>query len=481
MFSRGAELLPAPGRGATFSTRVVSGLVAFIDGLIVVAAGMAVYVAYLGWSLGSLPIYVVAIGFNLVLTVGGFYFAGLYGFDTITAPYRQIHKILVICGVGFLLLVVMAFALKVSAQFSRVWSFSSFILEAVLICATRTYFHFTIKKLARAGRLVRRIAIVGAGDQGKRLAEELERQKEKNPWLRVTGIYDDRTERSPAQLGDYPVIGNLDDLLRHARDDRIDDILVALPWAAEDRLLAILQKLRVLPAHIQLGPDLIGHRFPHRVYNRIGDISYLSVHEKPISDWNYLVKEIEDRVLASIILLLIAPLMMVIALAIKIDSSGPVLFGQKRYGFNNNFFSIFKFRTMIHDRPPDMGSAQARKNDPRVTRLGRFLRRTSLDELPQLFNVLQGTMSLVGPRPLQIALVEEHAPIIEGYYGRHRVKPGITGWAQVNGFRGETEIPEKMERRVEHDVYYIENWSILFDLQILVMTLVAVFKQKAAY
>ena len=312
---------------------------------------MAVYMAYLGWSLGNLPIYAVATGFNLVLTVGSFYFAGLYGFETITAPYRQIHKILIICSIVFLLLVVIAFALKVSAQFSRVWSFSSFILEVFLICATCAYFHYLIKKWARAGRLVQRIAIVGASEQGERLAKELERQKEKNPWLRVTGIYDDRGDRRPAQVGTYPVIGNLDDLLRHAWDDRVDDILVALPWAAEDRLLAILQKLRVLPAHIQLGPDLIGHRFLRRRYNRIGDVSYLSIHKKPISDWSYLVKEIEDRVLGLIIFLLFAPLMMVIALAIKIDRPDPVMFKQERYGFSNKFSQSSNSARRFHAYP----------------------------------------------------------------------------------------------------------------------------------
>ncbi len=481
MLSRGAELLLAPGRGATFSTRVVSGLVALTDGLIVVAAGMAVYVVYVGWSPGNLPVDVLATTLNLVLTLGVFYFTGLYDFDTITAPYRQIHKILVICGVVFLLLVVMAFALKVSAQFSRVWSFSSFVLETTLICVMRTYFHFTIKKLARAGRLVRRIAIVGAGDQGKRLADELEKQKEKNPWLHVIGIYDDRTERSPAQLGDYPLIGNLDGLLRQARENRIDDILVALPWAAEDRLMAILQKLRVLPVHIHLSPDMIGLRFPHRVYNRIGDITCLSVHEKPISDWNYLLKAAEDLVLASLILVLILPLLAFIAAAIKLDSRGPVLFRQKRYGFNNELFDVYKFRTMHHGRPPEKGVPQAKRDDPRVTRVGGFLRRTSLDELPQVFNVLGGSMSLVGPRPHAVAHNEEYALIIAGYFARHRVKPGITGWAQVNGLRGETDTAEKMKARVEHDVYYIENWSFFLDLRILAMTVFVVLGQETAY
>ena len=207
----------------------------------------------------------------------------------------------------------------------------------------------------------------------------------------------------------------------------------------------------------------------------------LDVVAEPLAGWKFVVKALEDRILSAILLILVAPLMLVISVAIKLESTGPVLFRQGRYGFNNEVFPVYKFRTMRHDRPPEEGAPQARRDDPRVTRVGAFLRRASLDELPQLFNVLQGTMSLVGPRPHPVPLTEEYAAIIDGYFRRHRVKPGITGWAQVNGLRGETEIPEKMEARVEYDIYYIENWSLLFDLQILGMTVYAVCSLKSAY
>ena len=202
---------------------------------------------------------------------------------------------------------------------------------------------------------------------------------------------------------------------------------------------------------------------------------------KPLSGWKTVVKYLEDKILATFLLILIAPLIVLIALAIKLDSKGPVLFRQPRYGFNNKVFSVIKFRTMCYKRSPEEGAPQARQNDPRVTRVGRFLRRRSLDELPQLFNVLQGTMSLVGPRPHPVPLNKEYEATIGGYFARHRVKPGITGWAQVNGLRGETDIPEKMKARVEYDIYYIENWSLLLDLQVLVMTAFVVLFQKNAY
>ena len=182
-----------------------------------------------------------------------------------------------------------------------------------------------------------------------------------------------------------------------------------------------------------------------------------------------------------LILVLILPLLVAIATAIKLDSRGPVVFRQKRYGFNNEVFDVYKFRSMYFNRPPEQGVPQAKRNDPRVTRVGKFLRATSLDELPQVFNVLQGVMSLVGPRPHAVAHNEEYAETITGYFARHRVKPGITGWAQVNGWRGETDTHVKMENRVRHDIEYIENWSLFLDLKILFMTAFVVFVQKSAY
>jgi exopolysaccharide biosynthesis polyprenyl glycosylphosphotransferase len=193
------------------------------------------------------------------------------------------------------------------------------------------------------------------------------------------------------------------------------------------------------------------------------------------------IKTVEDYLLASLALLLLSPLLILVAVAIKLDSPGPVFFMQPRLGFNNRRFEIYKFRSMYHCEVPEHRVRQASKGDPRVTRVGRFIRRTSIDELPQLLNVLNGTMSLVGPRPHALSHNEEFAEQVRGYFARHRVKPGITGWAQVNGFRGETDTVEKIKARVEHDVYYAENWSLLFDLRILLMTTVVVLFQKTAY
>jgi Undecaprenyl-phosphate glucose phosphotransferase len=213
-------------------------------------------------------------------------------------------------------------------------------------------------------------------------------------------------------------------------------------------------------------------------------VPLLNVFEKPLSGWDSVVKTVEDRVLAGLVLLLIAPLMLAIATAIKATSKGPVLFRQKRYGFNNEVIEVYKFRSMHLDDCDAGGGpvlAQATRGDARITPLGRLLRRTSLDELPQFFNVLKGDMSIVGPRPHAVAHNEQYARLIDEYLARHRVRPGITGWAQVNGLRGETTTVAKMEARVQHDLFYIENWSLGFDLRIILMTLLVGFTDPNAY
>ncbi|WP_333834786.1 exopolysaccharide biosynthesis polyprenyl glycosylphosphotransferase, partial [Rubrimonas sp.] len=279
-----------------------------------------------------------------------------------------------------------------------------------------------------------------------------------------------------------PVLGGLDDLLSYARRQKIDDVVVAMPWNANRNVTATIEKLKELPVNVYLSSDLIGYELAFRpVAAQFSSLPMFEVVQKPISGWSYALKTLEDYILTSLILLLLAPFLIFIAIAIKIDSPGPVFFMQQRLGFNNKPFSIYKFRSMYHRETPETVVKQATKGDPRVTRVGRFIRATSLDELPQLLNVLDGTMSLVGPRPHALSHNEEYGAQIRGYFARHRVKPGITGWAQVNGLRGETEALELMEARIQHDIYYAENWSLFLDLRILVMTALVVFFQKSAY
>ena len=463
----------------SFSLNWASGLIALSEILILLAAGETICIYRFGWVAAGSWQYVSAVFALSTTVVLAFYQAGLYDVGSICNPMGKIHKILGILLVTFLSFLALAFALKISSQFSRVWVFSWFLSSVTLIFLERELWRFFFGQWARTGRLSRKIVIVGSGEQAERCIEKLGHDKE--PWLSIVGIFDDRKERIGPLFFGYPVLGTLDDLLDYVRKNHVDDIVIALPWSAESRISSVSRKLSELPVHIRLVSDLAGFLSLRPSYSFIGGVHMFHLVNKPLDGWKYAVKLLEDKVLSFFLLIMFSPLILLIALAVKLESEGPVLFRQSRKGFNGKNFSVFKFRTMYHNRPSDIGSAQAKQNDSRVTTIGRFLRRTSLDELPQLLNVINGNMSLVGPRPHPNALDDEFCNVISGYFARHRVKPGITGWAQVNGFRGETDIPEKMQSRIEHDMHYIENWSFWLDAKILVMTAIVVGFQKNAY
>jgi exopolysaccharide biosynthesis polyprenyl glycosylphosphotransferase len=241
----------------------------------------------------------------------------------------------------------------------------------------------------------------------------------------------------------------------------------------------------VLPVDVRLAAHMNKLRFRPRAYSYIGNVPVLDIFDKPIADWNLVLKAAFDRIVGGLILLMMLPVMAAIAIAIKLDSKGPVLFRQPRYGFNNEKIEVLKFRSLYHDQADTKAQRLVTKNDPRVTRVGRIIRKTSLDELPQLFNVvIKGNLSLVGPRPHALHAKTEqrlYEDAVDGYFARHRVKPGITGWAQINGWRGETDTQEKIQHRIEHDLYYIENWSLLHDIYILLRTPFALLKAENAY
>ena len=298
----------------------------------------------------------------------------------------------------------------------------------------------------------------------------------------IVGVFDDRRSRVPARVEDCPVLGTLDDLLAFARVEPIDQIIITLPQHAASRRLACFEKLRHLPVDVRLSPDLPGLELSGHGVTELAGMPLLRVFDRPLTGWSALAKGVEDRVLAALVLVLAAPVMLGITVLIRLGSPGPVLYRQRRYGFDNQPIEVLKFRTMFVDRAKRRGAVARRpRHDPRVTPLGRFLRRTSLDELPQFLNVLRGEMSLVGPRPHAVAHHERFASLIDGYLARHRVKPGITGWAQVNGLRGETDTLARMQERVRYDLHYIENWSLLLDLRIILRTLLVGFSHPNAY
>lgn len=382
-----------------------------------------------------------------------------------------------------LFLITIGFLLKISDEFSRGWAATWFVTTTVMLAGTRAAMTIWVRRLKGQGIFNSRVAIYGASAQGQKLAQYIRG----NSRLTITlvGFFDDRRDgRVPVMVDDLPVFGTSDDLVAMIRDGLIDQVIIALPWSASTRIQQVLQKFAMTPVRIRLAPDLASFAFARRPLVLLGDLPVITLFERPISGTDAIIKRIEDLVLTGIILTLVSPIMLLVALAVKLDSPGPILFRQPREGFNNRHFHVYKFRSMTTDQCETGEIRQATRDDKRVTRVGRIIRATSLDELPQLLNVLQGHMSLVGPRP--------HAPstraagrlfheVVHTYAARHKVKPGITGWAQVCGWRGETDTEEKLIRRLEHDLYYIENWSVGFDIYILLRTVGAVVFPKNAF
>jgi Undecaprenyl-phosphate glucose phosphotransferase len=469
-------LIPAVQRRFSVSESLASGLIRLVDAIAIGIAGIVAYHFLLGWGSGSFQVYLNAIVVSIVLMVSFFHFAGLYDFNTLVVwPDRMRQMVLLSALVIFVLAVV----LKISSQYRSAWFLATFVGSTVLIFGLRGLAKHLIGRLARTGTMVRNIAIVGASGQAKHLVERLRR--EDAPWKRIIGIFDDRRTRITDEIDGFAVLGNLDDLVSYVRRGHVQDVVITLPWSADGRLIDIISKLRALPVHIYLGSDLIGYHFQQHREQKLAGMSVLEIASAPLTGWSGFLKRVEDKAISTVAVILLSPLMMLIAIAIRLDSPGPILFRQKRYGFNNEVIVVYKFRSMYHNRPPEVGVPQATRDDPRITRVGRLLRRTSLDELPQLFNVIRGEMSLIGPRPHAVEHNKKYAVLIGDYHWRHKVKPGITGWAQVSGFRGETDTLEKMRLRFEHDVYYIENWSLWFDFKILVMTAFIGWTSKNAY
>jgi Undecaprenyl-phosphate glucose phosphotransferase len=302
--------------------------------------------------------------------------------------------------------------------------------------------------------------------------------------LRIFGVYDDDAAGLPMRCMGHQILGSTDELIRDIRLYGIDTVIVALPLDAEHVLVETLNKLTNVPVDVKLCPGEFAIRLGTLSASYLGGHTFLNVIDRPLRDWRWVAKSIEDRILGILILTLISPLLLAIGLLIRLDSPGPALFRQKRYGFNNELIEVLKFRTMYQDQTDAKAEQLTQRNDPRITRLGAFLRRTSLDELPQFLNVLRGEMSIVGPRPH--ALSAKAGPLlyqeaVKHYDARHRVKPGITGWAQINGWRGETNTLEQIRKRVEHDLYYIEHWSIALDLQIIARTIFGGFTGRNAF
>lgn len=368
---------------------------------------------------------------------------------------------------GVLLLV--GFVAKRSTNYSRLITLTWIGLAPLLVAFFRAGVRKVLRTARTRGRNTRAVAVAGLTELGERVARVIEG----NPWMgmRVTGFFDDRFEDRchpiPPDLGRRH--GNLDDLVELARTGEVDMVYIALPLKAETRVTYLVRRLADSTASVYMAADFAAFDLLNARWGQLGTVPIVSIHETPfygVSGW---LKRVEDIVVGSMILLLIAVPMVFIAVGVKLTSKGPVFFRQRRYGLNGEVIHVLKFRSMTV-MEDNAVVKQATKNDRRITKFGGFLRRTSLDELPQFFHVLTGTMSIVGPRPHAVSHNEQYRKQIDGYMLRHKVKPGITGWAQVNGWRGETDTLEKMEQRIAHDLEYIRNWSLLWDIQIIFLT-----------
>ena len=378
-----------------------------------------------------------------------------------------------------LFMIVILFGLKVSSDYSRLW-LSWWVFFGVTFSLTfRMCIYAFLQYQRLQGRNYRRVVIVGAGNLGQKLISQVI----DSPWtgFKIEALFDDDILLHGNSVKGYEVFGGLSEVDSFVGSNHVDEVWIALPLRAEDRVKDLLYSLRHHTVNIKLIPDIFGFSLLNHSMTEIAGLPAVNLSDTPMGGSNQLIKALEDRLLALFIVPLIAPLLILIAISVKITSPGPILFKQKRHGWDGRVINVYKFRTMKIHSEESGKITQASKGDSRVTPLGAFLRRTSLDELPQFYNVLQGRMSIVGPRPHAIEHNELYKEQVDQYMLRHMVKPGITGWAQINGFRGETDTLEKMKKRVECDLYYIENWSLWFDLKIIFLTIFKGFMHKNAH
>jgi Undecaprenyl-phosphate glucose phosphotransferase len=405
----------------------------------------------------------------------------LYQFEAMTDGALMIVKSWGAMALAGLMayLIAPAINLSLNSHWLSVWA----IATAIHIVATRGAVLFWAAPKISKGDTRQRIAIVGGGKAAEDAITILENSKGID--IEIVGLFDDRYDnRSPESVRKHKKIGKITELADYARNSRVDLIIVAIPLSAEQRLLQILKRLWELPVDIRVSGQAAALKLSPRAYTYIGDLPLLSLFDRPLSGWDQFMKDTMDRAIALVAIVLLSPVMLAVALAVRLESKGPIIFRQKRFGFNNELVQVFKFRSMYTDMSDATATKLVTKGDPRVTKVGRIIRKTSLDELPQLFNVLQGQLSLVGPRPHATqakAAGTLYDEVVDGYFARHKVKPGITGWAQINGWRGETDTLEKLEQRVKHDLDYIDRWSLGLDLYILAKTPFALLKSENAY
>lgn len=445
---------------------VWSGLFQFCDLLVIVLSGMLSG----WWYLPSHEFH--SMGYAQLMAIGMLLAAVVFNrFGAYEARRgRSLLEELRVIGVSWLAVVlalsVFVFFTKSGQEYSRVWAVLWFFVGLAGLLFLRMAIRWVLRSLRRHGYNQRHVLIVGYDH----LIRELESRFKAAPWLglQVTETINIDQVSIPA-------------LVALVNAGEVDQVWIVLPLQEETRLRALIDGLAMTSVEVKYVPDLFGFRLFSHSLSEVGGLPVLNLCSTPMQGFNQIIKAVEDRVLSVLFLLILSPLMLLIAIGVKLSSPGPVFFKQARLGLGGKVIHVLKFRSMVVHAETEGTVTQAKRADPRITAFGAFIRRTSLDELPQFFNVFMGDMSIVGPRPHALAHNDEYKDLVDDYMHRHRVKPGITGWAQVNGFRGETDTLDKMQRRVEYDLYYIQHWSIWFDLKIIVLTVFKGFLNKNAY
>jgi Undecaprenyl-phosphate glucose phosphotransferase len=438
------------------------------DPVLIVLAGLLAY-DLVPHDDNYIQLYRAELLLSAILSAFYFNYADLYSITNMRSLSKQLPKVAMAYAAIPGTLIVLNYLLKISSDISRVWSLLWLALALTFLVLVRLAAWRLIKSLYAAGRFATPVVVVGAREALNRLIPLLSSEADRT--ISLVGVYD--TDESNFNA--------FEEIALASRTGAIDEVLIPLPWTNIMPLEALLRPLRNLPIAVRLIPEVPRTTFSCLSFSERCGLPAISVIERPLTDFQGVLKRAEDLVISLAALAIAAPLMLLIAVLIKLDSPGPVLFRQDRWGFNARKISVLKFRTMKVNACDDPAAPQAVRNDARITRVGSILRKTSLDELPQLLNVLRGDMSLVGPRPHAVAHNERYMTLIDNYLGRHRVKPGITGLAQVNGCRGITDTIDKMERRVAFDLHYIDTWSILLDIKIMVLTLFVGFLHRNAF
>lgn len=457
---------------------VSSAVLRITDALCVIASSLAAFVWRHGYM--AVPVhYQAAIIIAVLLTLIVFPRAGLYRSWRGKSMRQHAHALAAAwIGVGVILITI-AFTTKTSASFSRGWIILWMINGFGALLTVRVVMSQTAAFLGKKGWTQRRVIIIGEGPLARDAAQRLATSPSLG--LHVVAVIDAWNSKSQSSIQGMSAQSDFSQLSKFVDQEGIDEVWLAPSRQIHRHVRSVLHALRDSTVPLRFVPDVFGVDFLNYNLSTVAGLPVLDLLPSPMVGVNRILKAIEDRGLALVLLFLLTPLLVILAIGVKLSSPGPIIFRQRRHGWDGQPFTLYKFRTMTVHTEAYNRITQASRTDRRFTRFGALLRRTSLDELPQLVNVLQGNMSIVGPRPHALYHTEYYKESIEWYMQRHKVKPGMTGWAQVNGWRGETDTLEKMKKRLEHDLYYIHNWSLLFDVKIILLTLFQGFFHENAY